>query len=365
MGLMDSGTGGGGEMARLGKTMIWAGLEALYFTGSHHLARPFLAGVGLILTFHHVKPARSDGFQPNRSLEITPDFLDETIGRVRAAGLDIISLDEAHRRLAAGDFSRRFAVLTFDDGYRDNARYALPVLERHAAPATLFVPSSFADGEGELWWITLERAIAAQDTVTVEIDGELRRFDTATDAGKDDAFASIYWWLRSLPDEGEIRRICRELAVAGGVDAAAICRELCMDWDELAAFADNRLITIGSHTRCHRMLGRLDDEAVRDEMRLGAARIETKLGLRPQHFAYPVGDPTSAGAREFEIAAEVGFATATTTRPGVLYPEHRDHLTALPRISVNGLFQRGRYLDVLFSGAPTALRNGFRRVVAA
>ena len=108
-------------MARLGKTIIWAGLETLYFTGGHHLAGPFLAGVGLILTFHRVRPSRPDGFQPNRSLEITPAFLEETISRIRASGLDIVSLDEAHRRLAARDFSRRFAVLTFDDGYRDNA----------------------------------------------------------------------------------------------------------------------------------------------------------------------------------------------------------------------------------------------------
>ena len=87
--------------------------------------------------------------------------------------------------------------------------------------------------------------------------------------------------------------------------------------------------------------------------------------MRPRALRYPVGDRTSAGPREFRIAAELGFKTAVTTRPGVLFPEHGEHLTALPRISLNGEYQQLRYGRVLLSGAATALWNGFRRVDAA
>jgi peptidoglycan/xylan/chitin deacetylase (PgdA/CDA1 family) len=114
------------------------------------------------------------------------------------------------------------------------------------------------------------------------------------------------------------------------------------------------------------MLRKIDDDtAVRAEMEMSRSVLEAALGKRPQHLAYPVGDPTSAGPREFRIAAELGFKTAVTTRPGVIFRAHRDHLTALPRISLNGEFQRQRYLKVLMSGAATAMWNGFRRVNAA
>ena len=94
--------------------------------------------------------------------------------------------------------------------------------------------------------------------------------------------------------------------------------------------------------------------------------IEAGLGIRPDHLSFiPVGDRTSAGPREFEIAAELGFKTAVTTRPGVLFADHVEHLTALPRISLNGEYQRLRYVRVLLSGSATAMWSGFRRLDAA
>jgi hypothetical protein len=54
-----------------------------------------------------------------------------------------------------------------------------------------------------------------------------------------------------------------------------------------------------------------------------------------------------------------------TARPGVLFSAHSQCLTALPRIVVDGNYQRMRYMRVLLSGSATALWNGFRRVDAA
>jgi peptidoglycan/xylan/chitin deacetylase (PgdA/CDA1 family) len=349
----------------LKNTVIRAGLETLYFTGAHTLMQPYVGGIGAILTLHHVRPSRPDRFQPNRLLEITPQFLERIAQALRESGLDLISLAEMHRRLTEGDFRRRFICFTIDDGYRDTFEYAYPILKRHEIPFAVYVATSFADRMGELWWLALEAVVARNVHVNLAIDGLDRRFDCETVDRKRRTFDDIYGWLRGLKTEDGLRAVVRELCVRYHVDIGAFCRELCMSWPELAQIAADPLVTMGAHTVNHVMLAKVPAAAAEAEMDMSRRGIEAALGLPVEHLCYPVGDATSAGPREFALAAKLGFKTAVTTRPGVLYPEHREHLTALPRISVNGEYQQMRYLRVLMSGAATAVWNGFRRVNAA
>ncbi len=348
------------------KTVIRAGLESLYFSGMHHWLRPLLGGVGSILTLHHVRPGRSEGFQPNRLLEVTPDFLEGLVRRLARARIDVVSLDEMHRRFIEGEFKRRFVCLTFDDGYKDFLRWAYPVLRKYKLPFAMYIATSFPDRLGELWWVALEAVIAQNSRIGMVVNGDDRYFECATVSQKRELYDEIYRYLRSMKTEEEVRRVVRDLCACYRVDIAAFCRELCMDWAEIVDLAADPLCTIGAHTVNHMMLRKVPSDAtVRAEMEMSRAVLEAALGKRPEHLAYPVGDPTSAGPREFRIAAELGFKTAVTTRPGVLFKAHRDYLTALPRISVNGEFQQQRYLKVLMSGAGTAFWNRFRRVSAA
>jgi len=221
-------------------------------------------------------------------------------------------------------------------------------------------------GNGTHWKLPqVERVIAANSRLVVEIEGDTRFYDCTGAGEKDAAFHEIYWRLRRLPDEGELRRIVRDLCARYGIDPLAPCRELCMGWPEIARLAADPLATIGAHTVNHNMLRKLPAGAARAEIERSADVIEASLGKRPRHLSFPVGDATSAGPREFALAKTLGFATAVTTRPGVLFPEHREYLTALPRVSLNGHFQAMRFIDVFLSGAPFALSSGFRRVDAA
>ena len=191
------------------------------------------------------------------------------------------------------------------------------------------------------------------------------RFDTGTAAAKQAAFDRLHDWLRGLPGVGDLQREVSALCARYGVDETAISRELCMSWDELKSFAQDPLVGIGAHTVTHCNLARQSKETACQEMAVSRGRIENALQRPVLHLAYPYGDKIAAGAREFALAQAAGFKTAVTTRPGMIFPENAEHLTALPRVSLNGNYQDARILPVLTSGAATAMWNGFRRIDAA
>jgi len=323
---------------------ITATFEALALSRLPGLVRVLSRSRGVIFTLHRVLPDMPAPFSPNAILQIRPDFLDAVLTRLGELGIEIVSLDDALTRLAE-PAGRPFAVFTFDDGYRDNRDHALPILWRHNAPFTLYVPTALVEGTGEIWWQAIEDIIARTDALILSPTETL---PAATLADKTRAYATLYWRMRKMPEPDRIA-LMRELATSYGYDLAAQCSSLVMNWTELAELAADPLCTIGAHTVHHYELAKLPPDAAREEMARSADIIEARLGKRPEHISYPIGGPVSAGEREFTLAGEIGFKSGVTTRPGGLYAESR--LLALPRISLNGLFQKSRYIDVFATGA--------------
>jgi len=349
----------------LRNALIGAGFAGFRASGLHRLARAATRGRGVILTFHRVRPWRevTPGYAPNRLLEITPEFLDLALGVVVGQGFELVSLDEARRRIADRK-SSPFAALTFDDGYRDMADAALPVLERHGAPFAVYCAIGFIEGGARLWWLELEEAIRRLQTIEVSVAGRKLRFAARTPGDKAAAYERIYWRLRARP-EAELLEAIADLTRRAGVASEALADDLFMDWSELTALSRHPLATIGAHGLTHRRLAHLPAAEARAEIAGSKAELEARLGLNVRHFAYPVGDVASAGRREFELARAIGFETAVTTRPGMLFSEHAGRLTELPRVSVNGRWQDAGALEILLTGAPFWLWNRGRLVAAA
>ncbi len=352
-------------MRRVGNDVLKFGLGALRSSGAHRVLGDGWRGLGAVFMLHRVveTAAEPHDFAPNRTLEVTTDFLDEVIVRVRSLGYEIISLDDVGKRLRTGG-PGPFVAFTFDDGYKDNVDLALPIFEKHNAPFAVYVTSDLPDGIADLWWLTLEASIAALDYVEMKIGHDVVKHKAVTDKEKRGAWESIYWRLRDL-SEDDARHAVQILAETAGVDGQKVARDVAMTWDDVRRLHAHPLATVGAHTASHFALAKLSPERAREDIMAGTARITDEIGDRPAHFAYPYGDDESARGREFTLVTAERFATAVTTRKGLLFPEHGNHLRALPRLSLNGDFQDVDLVEVLLGGAPFALWNRFRRVNVA
>lgn len=347
--------------------LIRTSLDVLFYSGASRLLTPVCRGEGAIFMLHHVRPGggRQKGFAPNNSLEITPEFLANVINHVRRRGYEILSISQFVSILKSGrQIERPFVVFTIDDGSRDIFVHAWPVFRKHQCPFTIFIAPAMADGVCELWWRGLESVIAGDPHLNVTINGEHIELPTLTDAQKRAAWNRLYSTVRNMSAASQhafIDGLCRER----GIDLNAICRAESMNWHELRTLIRDPLCSVGAHSVHHYSLARLSAENAMVEIEDSGKRIEKELGRFPRWFAYPYGDRSAAGHREFELAGKVGFEAAFTTRHGLIFRNHGETMTSLPRIPLNGRFQELRYVDVLLSGAPFALFNGLRRLQIA
>lgn len=351
-------------LQKLPAPILSGSMKALQATGAHNLFAPRYRGLGAIFMMHRVDPVEPprEAFAPHRHLSVTPDFLRRVIQLVRGLGYETISLDEVPERIASPS-RRPFAVFTLDDGYRDNLRHAYPVFRAENVPFTIFVPSTWPDGRGELWWRAIEEVVARSEVVRPTIAGLPAAMSAHTVRDKYHAFDRIRSALVLLEEPAKYAHV-RSLAERHGVDIEAICRSEIMSWTEIKELAKDPLVTIGAHTRTHAALSCLDAAALEKEIAGSRHEIEAVLGRPCRHFAFPYGAAEFAGPREFAAAARAGFMTAVTGRRGLLYGEHAQRLASLPRIALEGNLQDETLIEIQLSGVPFALRNGLRHQVA-
>ncbi len=337
-------------------------LELAYFSGLPWLRGMGAGGAGVILRFERVRPRRAERFQPLKSREITPKFLDRTIRALKRWRYDIITMDEVCRRAVTLATPRRFACLTFDGAYKDVIASAYPVLSKYGVPFTLYVPTAFPDGVGEAWWLALEEVIARESRISLVMDRKELHFNVRTTSEKYELYEFLESWMRSLTPS-DLSSAIKDLCKRYSVDLATISRQASMDWDDLAKLAADPLVTIGTATVNYPVLSNLKDAEASREMTMGRAVAQAAFQRDIRHFAYPFGDRVAFRRQHVAMASEAGFASAASAIPGIVEPEGRTNLHALPRIAWDGRQRSLRAMRVILSGAtfppvrPTQARN--------
>lgn len=338
--------------------------SVLVYSGASSLLRPFLGGLGAILMFHRVLPEGNSGaFCPTQGLTVAPDQFREICRSLLSSGYEIVSLDEARDRILSGKNARRFACLTFDDGYRDNYEIAHPICAEFGIPMTVYVTTGLIDGTADMWWYGLEALINRNQSIRFSHRGHEREHVCGSSAEKSHAYWQMVNLFRTATAQ-EKAALTEHFKDRYGVDFAAISRGQAMTWEMVWELSRRDGVEIGAHTVTHPGLSTLGLEAARDEIERSRRILEERITRPVSHFAYPFGDPETVGEREFDLCRELGFATATTTRTGNLTSSHKDSLHNLPRIPVWS-FETRQTLAAKLSGSYAFLAEVYRGLVPA
>lgn len=294
-------------------------------------------GKCVCLMYHRVvsDQPRSDGasdFEPNRELMVKVSQFREQL-KCLAANRQILSMSEAVSRLENGSLPDRAAVITFDDGHNDFLKLALPVLKEFQAPATLYVTTGLIDRSARLWWYDQERILKSSEKLSIQWENQTLSWDLSTPELRTAAAQHLNRVCKDMDPEAQ-SRFMDALHLASGTERSYYPEEA-LTWEELQALSRDPLVTIGAHTINHYVLSRVSESVLKDEMERSRSILELKLGHPVRHFAYPFGESTEAGTREFQMAKSLGFASAVTTRTGLWHEFHRSSLHSLPRVAVS------------------------------
>lgn len=225
----------------------------------------------------------------------------------------VVPLEESLAALAAGnELPSRAVALTFDDGYADTLRLAVPMLEKRRLPATFFLVPDLLDGRPQAWWETLGWAFRNSTAAALDDEGLLMPLDGIRARRK--AYEAMAERLKRRNRQARqiaVERVVQQLAPTGSPPGP----ELFLNWSG-AEEVLSRGFAVGSHTMAHAIL--TEETAVEQQRDLATSRqvLADRLGGEMPLLAYPNGTVRDFDAVTVDAARRAGYSAAVTTVDG-------------------------------------------------
>ncbi len=219
----------------------------------------------------------------------------------------VLPLEEALSRWADGTLPPRAAAITFDDGYRNVATHAVPVLRELGLPATVFLVTDLVGTDEVPWPDRLWLAGASSDDVEA---------------------------LKERPAREKTEQLTRLERVPPGPFAM-------LDVAEVKALAAEGLLSFGPHSQTHEILAQCEDAEIVEQIEGSYRQVSAWIGRAPRVFAYPNGRRRDFDERAKRAVRAAGMPWALTTEEGLV--ARGDDPLALRRVCVGADLSFARF----------------------
>ncbi|QNQ99918.1 polysaccharide deacetylase [Pseudomonas oryzihabitans] len=292
------------------------------------LAQRQLRTAGTILMLHRVLANDQLASPPHRAALCLgqPTFarLLDWIG----AHFDCVPLEEL---LQPGAGRRPRLALTFDDGWRDNAELAFPLLRQWGLPASIFLSTDHIGTGKPFWWEAIGELLwqAPDNHAAGPLLARLAELDHRAPARL----------LQTDPSQTRSRLLgnylaqLKQLPPAQLNELAALCppaaQPHALDWEQVRALERSGLVRFGPHGAAHAILTQLTPTALQLELERSQRTLAAECVHPLPIYCYPNGDH-DAGVRE--AITQLGYRFALGTAAGLVKPD--SPRLALPRVDV-------------------------------
>ena len=275
----------------------------------------------LILMYHRVIPKKEVEHGVQAGMYVDPFSFEMHIEYLKKY-FSIIPLSETNPDAEGSSVKLKNipeCFLTFDDGWYDFYKYAFPILKIHRIPATVFLPTKYIDTNNVFWTdrvanlyhqninipfvkhtLTSDNGCLAEKIESMSGSTQ-EKTEAAISILKKQSHDRVLDTLSQLEKRWEIKPITHKRSF--------------LNWDEVREMADTGLISFGSHTNNHRMLTKLSDVEIYEELYRSKTKLITEKAVATNFipFSYPNGDHDD---RVVNIVKEAGYHIAVTTEKG-------------------------------------------------
>ncbi|WP_417536863.1 polysaccharide deacetylase family protein [Methylophaga sp.] len=261
-----------------------------------------------ILMYHRISPDGAPG-------TISVDQFRSHIKLIKKEfnPIPLSELVELHEQGAA---PKNAVVVTFDDGYRDFADYAFPIMKAEGVTATLFLTTGFVNGDLWLWPDQLKYLV---DRRTHTGNFQLQSLDTHLDLNLSpyEIWSELADYCMKMSNDRKIDFI-KKLYSKNNVEIPVTPPEKYrpVTWQQVKRMVDDGL-EIGCHTYSHPILTKTKEEELKAELLDSKKMIEKKISKKVNFFCYPNGQESDTSAEIEDLLSKYGYEYGVVAFPGV------------------------------------------------
>ena len=275
----------------------------------------------IVLTYHRILPDN----HPACSLEqpgmvLSPENLEMQFRELLHYARPILIEDWIKKQQAAELDKALYFAVTFDDGWKDNYDYAIPILKKHGIPATIFLVSKMVNSEQNFWpgrFAELLQIISRSASSSIQVVEICRLFDfnsiTNMQPISNEAIDHLINHAKQYSDL-EIHHMLDNFYIKNPSLRATGTNRTILNNEEITAIENMDLVNFGSHTQTHQRLNdNLSMDTLLNEIVHSKADLEKLSRKTTPIFCYPNGD---TGSKAAQLVME-NYAGACTTLRGI------------------------------------------------